>query len=277
MYLFKRISDLQAFLISSKTVIGFVPTMGALHKGHLSLIEKSKQENGMTVCSIFINPTQFNDKKDFEKYPVTLEADIEKLHHAGTNVLFLPTVNEMYPLGMEEIVPYDIGYLDTILDGKFRPGHFNGVCAIVHKLLNAVRPNRLYLGEKDFQQCLVVKRLLEIIQSDIQLITCPTLREENGLAMSSRNERLSTEERENAKAIYISLQSIKKEMPTTPFTELQKKYVKYLESYSLEPEYLLLADANSLELLTDFNSTKQMVVLIAAKIEGIRLIDNLRI
>ena len=277
MYIFTKIADLQQFLSSQLGSIGFVPTMGALHIGHLSLIEKSKSETNVTVCSIFVNPTQFNDKKDFDKYPNTIEADIEKLASVDTDVLFLPSVDEMYPNGTEKIKQYEIGYLDTVLDGKFRPGHFNGVCVVVHKLLDAVKPTHLFMGEKDFQQCLVVKRLLEIIKSDIQLITCPTRREPNGLAMSSRNERLSKGGREKASAIHYVLKSIKSEQTKSNFADLESRFVQYLDSNSFETEYILLADANTLELLSDFDPDKKMVVLIASKLEGVRLIDNLRI
>jgi len=277
MYIFTKIADLQQFLSSQLGSIGFVPTMGALHIGHLSLIEKSKSETNVTVCSIFVNPTQFNDKKDFDKYPNTIEADIEKLASVDTDVLFLPSVDEMYPNGTEKIKQYEIGYLDTVLDGKFRPGHFNGVCVVVHKLLDAVKPTHLFMGEKDFQQCLVVKRLLEIIKSDIQLITCPTRREPNGLAMSSRNERLSKGGREKASAIHYVLKSIKSEQTKSNFADLESRFVQYLDSNSFETEYILLSDANTLELLSDFDPAKKMVVLIASKLEGVRLIDNLRI
>lgn len=277
MYIFTKIADLQQFLSSQLGSIGFVPTMGALHIGHLSLIEKSKSETNLTVCSIFVNPTQFNDKKDFDKYPNTIEADIEKLASVDTDVLFLPSVDEMYPNGTEKIKQYEIGYLDTVLDGKFRPGHFNGVCVVVHKLLDAVKPTHLFMGEKDFQQCLVVKRLLEIIESDIQLITCPTRREPNGLAMSSRNERLSKGGREKASAIHYVLKSMKSEQTKSNFADLESRFVQYLDSNSFETEYILLSDANTLELLSDFDPAKKMVVLIASKLEGVRLIDNLRI
>ncbi len=276
MFIFKKIADLKQFLEKQTGSVGFVPTMGALHKGHLSLIEKAKQENSLTVCSVFINPAQFNDKKDFEKYPMTLSSDIDMLSQVGTEVLFLPASDEIYPDGIGQLAGYDIGYLDTILDGKFRPGHFNGVCNVVDRLLEAVKPSRLYMGEKDFQQCLVVRRLLEIKKSTIELITCPTRREANGLAMSSRNELLSKSAREKASAIFYCLKSIRDEMAKTPFSSLQERYIRYLDSNSFETEYLLLADAETLDLLTDFAPSQKMVVLLASRLEGVRLIDNLR-
>ncbi len=277
MHILQFAKDLTELLSSTKNTIGFVPTMGALHEGHLSLIQQAKQENEITVCSIFVNPTQFNDPKDFAKYPITIAEDIEKLLSVGTDILFLPDVKEMYPFGMDNLEVYVIGYLDTILDGKYRPGHFNGVCNIVHKLLMIVEPTRLYMGQKDFQQCLVVKRLLEITQSSVELITCSTLRESDGLAMSSRNTLLSTESREKARAIYSCLQYIRTHWQIQSFTILAEHCAGELREIGLEPEYILLAEADTLILLPDFDSSRKMVVLIAAKLDGIRLIDNLLI
>lgn len=275
MYIIKTILELQNLLHQNASV-GFVPTMGALHEGHISLIEKSRLENEITVCSIFINPTQFNNQSDFEKYPVTIDSDIEKLIEAKTDVLFLPSVNEMYPTGMENIPIYDIGYLDTVLDGKFRPGHFNGVSLIVHKLLNAVQPHKLYLGEKDFQQCLVIKRMILLQKLNVEVITCPTLRDDDGLAKSSRNTRLSAEARLKAPLIYNCLYAIKNNISTIPFEQIQQSCVQKLAQNGFETEYILLANADNLEIMTDFDDTKKMIVLIASFLEGIRLIDNLR-
>jgi len=277
MFIFKEIADLRHYLDSTESSLGFVPTMGALHQGHISLIERSKTANQVTICSIFVNPAQFNDPSDYQKYPVTLEKDIQALSLVKTDILFLPEVDEMYPEGNRSSKNYNLGYLDTILDGEFRPGHFNGVCTIVEKLLKAVKPTRMYLGEKDFQQCLVLKRLIEIMKSDVEIITCATQREPNGLAMSSRNERLSKAGREKASAIYYTLHSIKEDMKRIPFSDLQDRLTKYLDANAFETEYLLLADAKTLELLNEVDTTRKMVVLIAARLEGVRLIDNLRL
>jgi pantoate--beta-alanine ligase len=277
MYIFKRIADLRQYLKSATGSVGFVPTMGALHQGHISLIEHSVAENPITICSIFINPTQFNDPNDFEKYPITLSRDIEKLTRTGVNALFLPSVAEIYPAGIQHIPQYPIGYLDTVLEGEKRPGHFNGVCAVMQKLLEATSPNKLYMGEKDFQQCLVVKWLLHYLKSPIQLITCATLRENGILAMSSRNERLSAEGRAQAHLIYQSLSNIKQEQSHQSFTSLQQSTLNTLHQAGFDTEYLLLANADNLELLSDFTTNKPMVVLIATRLEGIRLIDNLRL
>ena len=276
MYIVKTILELQN-LLRQKASIGFVPTMGALHEGHISLIEKSKSENETTVCSIFINPTQFNSLTDLEKYPVTIDADIEKLIAAKTDLLFLPSVEEMYPSGLENMPIYDIGYLDTILDGKFRPGHFNGVSLIVHKLLIAVKPHKLYLGEKDFQQCLVIKRMIALQNLQVEVITCPTLRDVDGLAKSSRNTRLSAEARAKAPLIHACLVSIKDNVNTTSFQQTQQNWIQKLTENGFDTEYILLANADNLEILAEFDESKKMVVLIAAFLDGVRLIDNLRI
>lgn len=276
MYIFKRIKELQFYLKSCQGSIGFVPTMGALHEGHISLIQKSSSENDITVCSIFVNPTQFNDKKDFEKYPITIDEDIKLLIAAQTDVLFLPEVDEMYPKGIDHIEMYAIGYLDTILDGAFRPGHFNGVCNIVHRLLDAVLPHNLYMGEKDFQQCLVIAQLIEQTGSKVNLITCPTLREQDGLAMSSRNRRLSEEGRQQATAIYAVLNTLREQQFTQSFAALQQQGLQHLQEKGFEPEYILLANATNLQLLDNFQTDCNMVVLVAAKLGGVRLIDNMR-
>ena len=206
MILFKKSTDLRKYLDSQtkkQDTVGFVPTMGALHEGHLSLIKMSKKENQITVCSIFINPAQFNDPVDFKNYPETIEKDIALLDSVLCDILFLPDVEEVYPDGLNITKHYDLGTLETILEGKYRPGHFQGVCKVVHRLLEIVKPTRLYIGQKDYQQCKVITRLLELIKNEIELeiIICPTLREKDGLAMSSRNLRLNSEERKMAKMI----------------------------------------------------------------------------
>lgn len=276
MYIIREIKELQNLLTNSPKSIGFVPTMGALHEGHISLIQQSQKENEITVCSIFVNPTQFNNQSDFDKYPITIDIDIEKLLASKTDVLFLPSVLEMYPSGIEKTPIYDIGYLDTILDGKFRPGHFNGVSMIVHKLLNAVNPHKLYLGEKDFQQCLVIKRMIELQKLKVEVVTCPTLRDEDGLAKSSRNMRLNIDARKKAPSIYKCLSTIKNNQTKQSFESLQKECLSTLSDLGFETEYILLADASTLEILTEFDFSKKMVVLIASFLDGVRLIDNLR-
>ncbi len=278
MLIIKSIAELHTYYNSnttSSTKIGFVPTMGALHQGHISLVEASTQENDITICSIFINPTQFNDKNDYLKYPVTIEKDTQLLEQSSCTILFLPTVAEMYPNGMEHAKKYAIGYLDSVLDGKMRPGHFQGVCAIVHKLLEVVQPHNLYMGQKDFQQCLVVKQLIQQEHLPVILHTKATLREQDGLAMSSRNARLSIEARHKATTIYTCLQYILSNYKTKTIEEMQQYCTALLSTNSFTPEYVLFANADTLELLHTLDETKKMQVLIAAQIDGVRLIDNI--
>ncbi len=257
----------------SKT-IGFIPTMGALHFGHISLIKKSNEENHITVCSIFINPTQFNNKADLEKYPITLDADIDKLEKANCTFLFLPSVTEMYP-EKEENKMYELGYLETILEGKFRPGHFQGVCIIVDKLLAAVMPSVLYLGKKDYQQCMVVKKMMEDKPYKIKLSICETIREKDGLAMSSRNMRLNEIEREKALCIIESLKIIKDGLQVGDVTLLKKNATSFLEKKGYKVDYTEIADADTLELQAYWDGKKKMVALVAAYLNEVRLIDNI--
>ena len=254
MIIFKHSKDLKAYLKKSKSAgisVGFVPTMGALHAGHLSLVSYCKSKTGLTVCSIFINPTQFNNAEDFKKYPVTLEKNISLLEKGGCNVLFIPNEKEMYPDEASKAKKYNIGFLETILEGKFRPGHFQGVCLVVERLLNIVEPGFLFIGQKDFQQCLVLKRLVEIMQKKIEIIICPTLREISGLAMSSRNLRLSDEEKQTAPLMYGALQSIKENIAKTAFPQLQQQAISYLEEKGFKVDYLQLAKTENLEIVTE--------------------------
>ncbi|ASZ13177.1 pantoate--beta-alanine ligase [Chitinophaga pendula] len=241
MYLFKRKDELMNHLESARkqgSSIGFVPTMGALHQGHLSLINMAKQQCNLVVCSIFVNPTQFNDPADFEKYPITIDQDILQLTAAGTDILFLPAVAEMYPEGLASDIHYDFGSLETVLEGAHRPGHFQGVGRIVHKLLDIVAPDRLFMGQKDLQQCLIVKRLLKLISSPAELVVCPTLREPGGLAMSSRNMRLSPEERELATIIFKVLTFIKENGQQTALAPLLQTGRERLAEAGFRVDYL---------------------------------------
>lgn len=276
MVIFKHIKDLQQYLKSQSHPIGFVPTMGALHAGHISLLGTAKQAGNLTVCSIFVNPTQFNDKEDFEKYPVTIDEDIELLLNAGCDVLFLPSVAEVYPAGFTETRAYDFGYLETILEGAQRPGHFRGVGQVVGRLLEAVQPQYLYMGQKDYQQCMVVKKLLELMELDkaIRLVIGNTVREADGLAMSSRNRRLNDAQRIVASTIYQCLVSIQGKQDAS-FPVAQQQCLDILTDKGFIPEYVSLADAKTLELLPQYSSGRKMVALIAAKLGPVRLIDNM--
>jgi pantoate--beta-alanine ligase len=279
MLLLKKIADLRDYLDKKEREghsTGFVPTMGALHKGHVSLIESSVKDNSITVCSIFVNPTQFNDPKDFEKYPVTIEKDIYMLESAGCNILFLPSVNEIYPDRKTKEAHYDLGYLETILEGKYRPGHFQGVCMVVHRLLDIVRPGNLYLGQKDYQQCMVIKKLIELIgQPAVRVNICPTLREPDGLAMSSRNMRLNEEERKKAPAIYQSLQYIKDNLKKGNLHDLKTIASTKLAKQGFKTDYIEIADGTTLQLINEWDGQQKLVALAAAFLNEVRLIDNM--
>lgn len=280
MILFKKNEDLKSWIQEQnrcEVTIGFVPTMGALHQGHLSLIDASRQNNGKTICSIFVNPTQFNDPKDFEKYPVTFEKDIELLINTGCDVLFLPTVSEIYPNGDFEDKNFDLGFLETILDGKYRPGHFQGVCKVVSRLLEIVQPDNLYLGQKDYQQCMVINRLVVLLglNKKIKINICPTLRELDGLAMSSRNMRLNIAERKTAITIYQTLEFIKSHIEKGNLEKLQQDATKILERIGFKVDYVAIANATTLSPILNWDGEEKLVALIAAFLNEIRLIDNM--
>lgn len=280
MILFKKTADLRKWLAvqqGKQCSIGFIPTMGALHKGHISLIEASKKKDNITFSSIFVNPTQFNDPKDFEKYPITLEKDIAMLEEAGCDVLFLPSAKEMYPDGIKQTMPYDLGFLETILEGKFRPGHFQGVCMVVHRLLEIVQPDNLYLGQKDYQQCMVITKLIELIKPEktIKVNICPTLREADGLAMSSRNMRLNEQDRKKTATIFQSLQLVKKKIMPGNLSGLKEKARNVLEQAGFKVDYFEIADATDLSVIDNWNGKQKLVVIVAAFLNEVRLIDNI--
>lgn len=278
MIVFKKAADIARFIAKKKgtgSTIGFVPTMGALHQGHISLIARSKKTDSLTVGSLFVNPTQFNDKKDFEKYPSTIETDIDMLEKAGCDALFLPDVNEMYPDGTKSERHYDLGYLETILEGKFRPGHFQGVCQVVHRLLTIIHANRLYLGQKDYQQCMVLQKMISITHLKTEIIICPTLREKDGLAMSSRNMRLNEAERKGAVKISETLSFIKKELKTGYLEDLKERARQYLAAEGFKVDYVEIANAATLEPVENNDGKTPLVALIAAFLNEVRLIDNM--
>lgn len=280
MVIFKKIQDIQPYLAAQKAAgrgIGFVPTMGALHAGHRSLVEKSCAEGLFTVASIFVNPTQFNDKEDLAKYPVTTEADVAMLIETGCDVLFLPDVDEMYPGGPDKVQAYDFGYLETVLEGKQRPGHFKGVGQVVGRLLDIVRPGKIFMGQKDYQQCMVIKSLLQQMAGGdkVEMIMCPIIREADGLAMSSRNRRLTEPQRAVAGTIYQCLVSIQGKREGGNFSIVEKECKDLLAHKGLEPEYVALANADTLELLDNYDAALPMVALIAARLGKVRLIDNI--
>ncbi len=278
MILFKKADDVHAYLakiIESGKQIGFVPTMGALHEGHISLIKASNQSNLLSVCSIFVNPAQFNDTKDFDNYPSTIEQDIDALEKAGCAVLFLPSVSEMYPTGTKNAKNYDLGYLELFLEGSFRPGHFQGVCLVVQRLLQIIPAHTLYLGQKDYQQCMVIKRLIELENINTHIYICPTLREKDGLAMSSRNMRLSATERAQAIKIFETLSFLKAQIKPGDLTQLKQTAIKKLSDAGFRVDYVEIADAGNLEILDQWDGSQRTVALAAAFLGQVRLIDNL--
>ena len=278
MIIFKKAADIGIFLQQKRQnnpKTGFVPTMGALHQGHISLIESARSENDVVVCSIFVNPTQFNDPKDFQNYPITIENDIDLLEKAGCDALFLPAVEEMYPAGLENKKTYALGYLETVLEGRYRPGHFQGVCQVVHRLLTIVPADRLYQGQKDFQQCMVIRKMIELENLPIETVICPTLRETDGLAMSSRNMRLDKEAREKAVEISRTLLHIKSSLKAGDLSELKTAAVEQLNRTGFKTDYVEIADADTLELIGRWDGKRKLVALCAAFLGEVRLIDNM--
>ncbi|MEO8854367.1 MAG: pantoate--beta-alanine ligase, partial [Ginsengibacter sp.] len=231
----------------------------------------------INVCSIFVNPTQFNNKEDFIKYPKTLSNDILLLEENGCDILFLPDEAEIYPDESSRQKHFELGYLETILEGKFRPGHFQGVCLVVEKLLNIVQPDFLFLGQKDFQQCMLIRKLLDLMQTETKLVICPIIRENNGLAKSSRNLRLTNTEQNVAAGLYEALVNIQNNLGPNNFLSLKKNTIIHVENLGFKVEYLELAKANNLELISESQSGQQLVLLVAAYFHGVRLIDNLLI
>lgn len=255
-------------------IVGFVPTMGALHNGHLSLIKKASQECDIVVCSIFVNPTQFNESSDLNKYPRTLEAD-KKLIEDYCDILFFPESSEEVYGAKMKMEEFDFGGLENELEGEFRPGHFQGMANVVAKFLTIVTPNKVYFGLKDFQQYKIVCKLVELIKMDIEIVGCAIIREENGLARSSRNERLSKKGREAASVISYAMNYILKYHSYFTVIEIQQK-AKSMISGILEVEYLEIRDSNSLLNFENWEDSKEVFVSFAGHIDGVRLIDNVR-
>jgi pantoate--beta-alanine ligase len=279
MLLFKRVADLQRYLNPLRdkgTTVGFAPTMGALHKGHVSLIDRSKAANDITVASIFVNPTQFNDPKDLAKYPRTAEKDMEMLIEAGCDILFMPPVEEIYPNGTTPTVKFNFGKLDKVLEGVFRPGHFDGMAQVVHRLLDIVKPNNLYMGQKDFQQASIVASMLQQAKLKTQLVVCDIFREDDGLAMSSRNTRLKPEDRAFAPLIHKTLKEASERVGIYAPTEIQRFAAAQLRA---EPrfklEYFDIVDGRTLLPISLFEDTDFAVALTAVWLGDVRLIDNM--
>ena len=258
--------------------IGFVATMGALHEGHLSLIRRSKKENDITVCSIFVNPIQFNNKEDLIRYPRTLEKDCRLLENEGCDFVFAPDMEEMYPGGEKPKVEVDFGMLDKVMEGKFRPGHFNGVAIVVKRLFDIIDPSRAYFGKKDFQQLAVIKHLVKTMKLPLEIVSCDTVREPDGLAMSSRNMRLTVAQRMIAPHIYHVLRSVKEKAGIVPVKKLKSwAILKIHEKQELRVEYLEVDDKDTLLPLNDWSARDRAVALAAVYLGDVRLIDNIEL
>lgn len=277
MYIFKTVESLQNYILKIKKKglrIGFVPTMGALHNGHLSLIEKAKNSADVTVCSIFVNPTQFNDANDLIKYPVTIEQDINLLISANTDVLFLPSVNEIYPENIDTSVNLDFGTLDKLMEGKHRPGHFAGVAQVVKRLLDIVQPNMLFMGQKDYQQFCICRNMIQQFNLPVDIVMCPIVREKDGLAMSSRNIRLSDEQRKIANKIHEVLSKISYDFDKNRLLELKSNAINSLNKIpEFRLDYLEIADGETL--LPATKLSKSIILCVAVYLGKIRLIDNM--
>lgn len=278
MILFKKSEDLRRWLADQKNnraKTGFVPTMGALHEGHLSLIETCRSQTDLCICSVFVNPAQFNDRSDFEKYPVSLEKDIEMLSKDGTDLVFIPSEKEIYPYGETGLETYDLGALENILEGRFRPGHFQGVCQVMRRLLDIVKPEYLFMGQKDFQQCLVVQRLIGLLKIPVEFHTVPTIRETDGLALSSRNRRLTTEQRRNAPAIFQALNYIRESLVPGDTSPAVESAGQILEAAHFKTDYISISRAEDLQPIQNWDGKVKALALVAAFQGEVRLIDNI--
>lgn len=275
---FDKISDIRFYiedLHKQGKRVGFIPTMGALHEGHISLVKRSVNENDITIVSIFVNPIQFNNKTDLEKYPRDLKKDISLIESAGVDVVFVPSVEEMYPEPVTTI--YDLGELSTVMEGASRPGHFNGVAIVVHKLFNIINPDNAYFGEKDYQQVLIIKYLVKKYNIPVNIVVCPISREDDGLARSSRNARLTPEMRLAAPFIYAQLKKAR-QLAETMTAEQVEYEIKdaFTKHQLLKLEYFTVANGDS---LTPVNGkiTENSYGFITVLAGDVRLIDNIRL
>ena len=260
---------------SKKGSVGFVPTMGALHQGHISLVKKSLNQNDLSVCSIFVNPTQFNNKSDLKNYPNSLEEDLKLLEKSGCDVVFTPSVKEIYPNGLPTKV-YDFGVLDKVMEGAVRPGHFNGLAMVVSRLFEIIQPQRAYFGEKDFQQLAIIRSLAAQKFKNIEIVPCSTLRENDGLAMSSRNLLLNTRYRTAAPRIYERLLTVQKRAKNTSVSELRSWMINsFKKDEDLILEYFEIADARSLKKSAHWSDFPKHIACLAVFAGTTRLIDNI--
>lgn len=277
MKVFEHIDGLQGHLqrLYESQTVGFVPTMGALHSGHLSIVEKALRENDVVVVSIYVNPTQFDNKTDLKKYPRNIKKDLRQLEYIGCQVVYTPITEEIYN---DEITVSNFNFntLETVMEGKYRPGHFDGVATVVKKLLEIVKPTNAYFGEKDFQQLRIVQKLVEQEKIPVDIIPCPIFREPSGLAMSSRNERLTPAQRENAANIFQTLLAVRMGFGHTPVPAAKKAVTQYFSEHSsLALEYFEIAEADTLQPVQKVEKGKKYRAFIAVYADEIRLIDNI--
>lgn len=255
-------------------IIGFVPTMGALHNGHLSLVKASKNNSDITVVSIFVNPTQFNDPEDLKRYPRTLEQDVKLLEAVGCDLVFAPSVEEIYP--EPDTRKFDFGYIETVMEGAKRPGHFNGVGQVVSRLFDIVRPDKAFFGMKDFQQIAVIKNMVGQLKYNIEIVPCPIIREESGLALSSRNTLLDEDHKKNAPHIYATLKKARSLASQLSVDELKQWIIDEINKNPLlETEYVEIVDDTSLKVIHDWSEKGTKVACVAVYAGKIRLIDNI--
>lgn len=273
MQVVQGIKELEKFRSSlgKQEQLGLVPTMGALHAGHLSLLENARQQTDQTMVSIFVNPLQFNDSKDFDKYPKQIEHDLALLEKAGCNIVFVPDVKEFYT--EQPTLSFQFGYLENIMEGYHRPGHFNGVAIVVSKLLNLIRPHKAFFGEKDLQQLRVIQYLVKDLSMPVEIVPCTTLREPDGLAMSSRNMRLDAAQRQRALLLNQSLRKAKELLGKLPHSEIEQLIQQDFSAEKLE--YFSIVEKMSLKKCSDPFQNKEVALCIAAFIDEIRLIDNI--
>ncbi|WP_369793890.1 pantoate--beta-alanine ligase [Prevotella sp. 10(H)] len=266
--------DMVSSLHQNAKSVGFVPTMGALHQGHLSLVKQCIADNDICIVSIFVNPTQFNNKEDLDKYPRTLERDCQYLEEAGVNIVFAPTVEEIYP--EPDTRQFDFGQLDKVMEGEHRPGHFNGVAQVVSRLFDIVKPDRAYFGQKDFQQLAIIREMVRQLNLKVEIVPMPIVREPSGLALSSRNERLNSEQKEEAVNISKVLFESKEWMKSESVDTVIRKVTEKLDAVKdLRVEYYEIVDGNTLQSIADWKDSEYIVGCIAVFCGEVRLIDNI--
>jgi len=275
---YKRVSTIQSYLKKErrkKKTIGFTPTMGALHEGHMSLIQKSESENDISVSSVFVNPTQFNDKKDLDKYPRDLKKDGKMLKANGCDYLFAPSVSQVYPKAGLPKIDLDLSHLTNTMEGPNRPGHFEGVVEVVHRLLSIIEPDNLYMGQKDFQQFTIIAHMLKSLKRKTTLRVCPIIRDEDGLAMSSRNARLSKSLRPKCNLLYNTLLFASEQLKKKTIKSIETSAMRKLSQKHFKPEYFKIVDGYTLQDVKNPAKHKLIVACTAVWAKDVRLIDNM--